>query len=110
MCIYNAKAEVPLSGNSLTWLQVAQKRPFDITTLLHIDGACPPLTAPDDGTIDCSLGDDGFATEGGSCSFACGGTFVLRGSSSRACQNDVTWDGTEVDCLSELYMWHKHNT
>ena len=43
------------------------KRPFNITTLLYIDGACPPLTAPDDGTIDCSLGDDGFATEGDSC-------------------------------------------
>ena len=57
--------------------------------------------------IGCSLGDDGVATEGDSCSFSCDGTYVLRGSSSRACQNDGTWDGTEADCLSELYMWDK---
>ncbi|XP_065905188.1 P-selectin-like [Dysidea avara] len=64
------------------------------------DGACPPLPAPDNGMIGCSLGDDGVATEGDSCSFSCDGTYVLRGSSSRACQNDGTWDGTEADCLS----------
>ena len=53
--------------------------------------------------IDCSLSDDGVATEGDTCSVTCDGTFVLHDSSSRACQNDGTWDGTEADCLSELH-------
>ena len=60
--------------------------------------------------INCSLGDDGVATEGDTCSVTCGGTFVLRGSSSRACQNDGTWDGTEADCLSEFHGKLTFNT
>ena len=61
---------------------------------------CPPLVdAPRNGDIDCSLGDDGEANPGDSCTYTCDNGFGLQdGSTTRTCQNDGTWSGTEPRC------------
>jgi len=51
-----------------------------------------------DGTVDCSLGDDGVVDEGESCTVACHIGFELQGSTSRTCQADGIWSGTETIC------------
>ena len=59
---------------------------------------CPPLTAPDNGDIDCSLGDDGEANPGDTCTFTCDDGHAPGGSTSRTCQDDGSWSGTDTTC------------
>ena len=62
---------------------------------------CPPLTAPDNGTIDCLLGDDGVATRGDKCFLNCNDGFVLRGSAVRKCwtwRRRTEWTGKDTVC------------
>ncbi|XP_065903900.1 P-selectin-like [Dysidea avara] len=59
---------------------------------------CPPLTAPDNGDIDCSLGDDGEANPGDTCTFTCDDGYELGGSTSRTCGDDGSWSGTDTTC------------
>ena len=66
--------------------------------MANIATTCPPLTAPDNGDIDCSLGDDGEANPGDSCDFTCINNFGVVGSASRTCQVDGTWTGTQTSC------------
>ena len=61
--------------------------------------SCPPLTAPDNGDIDCSLGDDGTADCGDACIFTCGNGYVLSGSGGRICRDNNTWSGSVTSCL-----------
>ena len=63
---------------------------------------CPPLTAPDNGTIKCSLGDDGLATRGDKCVLKCDDGFFLRGSSIRKCftwRTRAAWKGKDTECI-----------
>ena len=60
---------------------------------------CPPLTAPANGDIDCSLGDDGQPNPGDTCDFTCDDDFGAVGSSSRVCMNDESWSGTRPRCV-----------
>jgi len=55
--------------------------------------SCPPLTAPDNGMIDCtgSLFED-------TCIFSCEADYNITGSESRTCQSDQTWSGSETMC------------
>ena len=59
---------------------------------------CPPLTVPDDGDIDCSLGDDGEANPGNTCTFTCDDGYELGGSTSRTCGDDGRWSGNDTTC------------
>jgi len=59
---------------------------------------CPPLTVPDNGKIDCSLGKDGDANPEDTCTFSCDGGYELQGSSVRTCQNSGSWSGTSAVC------------
>ncbi|XP_065905187.1 sushi, von Willebrand factor type A, EGF and pentraxin domain-containing protein 1-like [Dysidea avara] len=59
---------------------------------------CPPLTAPDNGDIDCSLGDDGEANPGDTCTFTCDDGYELGGSTSKTCGDDGSWSGTDTTC------------
>ena len=61
--------------------------------------ACQPLTAPDNGDIDCSLGDDGKPSLGDTCTFTCDDGYTLTGSVNRSCKIDETWSGTEPQCI-----------
>jgi len=55
--------------------------------------SCAPLTAPDNGMIQCS----GTSVDD-ICLFTCDDGFELSGNSSRTCQDDGTWSGTEAMC------------
>ena len=59
---------------------------------------CPPLTIPDNGIIDCSLGDDGVPSYEDTCSFTCNTGYELTGSDNRTCLSDGKWNGSDVIC------------
>ena len=63
--------------------------------------ACPLLSAPANGNIDCSLGDDNIPTARDSCTFTCDDGFRLGGSPSRVCQirhGRARWNGRQTTC------------
>jgi len=59
---------------------------------------CPPLTAPDNGDIDCSLEGDGEANPGDTCTFTCDDGYEINDSETRTCQNDGMWNDSEPTC------------
>ena len=59
---------------------------------------CPSLTNPNNGMINCSLGDDGLPSYEDTCSFTCNTGYELTGSDTRTCQSDGNWDGSEIIC------------
>ena len=68
---------------------------------------CSFLTDPNDGTINCSLGDDGVPSYEDTCSFTCNTGYELTGSDTRTCQSNETWSGSDVLCrrgTTILYM------
>ena len=71
-----------------------------VCLFLPIVRTCPPLVdAPCNGDINCSLGDDGQPNPGDTCTYTCDDGFGLQeGSTTRTCQNDGTWSGTEPRC------------
>jgi len=80
---------------------------FSYAKLLHI-GTCPPLTAPDDGTIDCSLGDDDEATNLDYCTFKCNDGFKIKRGTNRwrkciASKSRAFWTGRITICEGRLY-------
>ena len=60
--------------------------------------SCPSLTGPNNGTMNCSLGDDGIPTYEDTCNFTCNTGYELTGSDSRICQSDGSWSGNETMC------------
>ena len=69
---------------------------------------CPPLTAPDNGTISCSLGGDGEANLGDNCTFTCDDGYELGGSSFRTCEKDGVWSGTKPTCTRGMFFLCMH--
>ena len=61
--------------------------------------SCPSLTAPSNGMINCSLGDDGASSYEDTCSFTCNAGYELTGSDTRRCQDDGSWSGLPVSCV-----------
>ena len=59
--------------------------------------SCPPLTAPDNGIIDCT----GSQFED-TCTFSCDDGYEPTGSENRTCQSDQTWSGTEPMCVQGM--------
>ncbi|XP_065899217.1 uncharacterized protein [Dysidea avara] len=59
---------------------------------------CSSLTEPNNGTITCSLGDDGVLSYEDSCSFTCNTGYVLTGNGTRTCQSDGSWSDDETIC------------
>ncbi|XP_065916128.1 adhesion G protein-coupled receptor E2-like isoform X2 [Dysidea avara] len=62
---------------------------------------CPPLTAPGNGTMNCSSSDDGAHYVGDICTYTCNSGFVLNDTDNRKCQNDGSWNSTEPFCDQE---------
>jgi len=61
---------------------------------------------PDNGMIDCSLGGDGVATNGDSCTVTCNDGFMLRGDATRTCQingHTMDWNGNEAHCITGMH-------
>ena len=62
---------------------------------------CPSLTDPSNGMINCSLGGDGVANPGETCTITCNTGYQLMGGVMRACRNDGSWNGSDTICISE---------
>ena len=60
--------------------------------------SCPSLTDPNNGVINCSLGDDGVRSYEDTCSFTCNTGYELTDSDTRTCQGDGSWSGSDVVC------------
>ena len=60
--------------------------------------SCPELGQPDNGMIECVLGDDGVASYQDTCRFSCVEGYHLSGSTSQTCQSDGTWSGSSATC------------
>ena len=58
---------------------------------------CPSLTQPNNGMINCLLGDDGILSYEDTCSFTCNTGYVLTGSDTRICQSNGSWSGGSDD-------------
>ena len=71
------------------------------------------LMAPDNGMIDCSLGDDGVPTNGDTCTVTCNDGFRLRGDARRKCQaGQMRWLGDEARCVpgvDKMYYSQYHH-
>ena len=59
---------------------------------------CPTLTSPNNGMLSCSLGGNGFANSGDFCGFRCNNGYDLIGNSTRICQADGSWSGSDTVC------------
>jgi len=65
--------------------------------------ACPSLTDPNNGTMTCSLGDDGVPSYEDTCSFTCNTGYKLTSSDTRTCRSDGSWNGTDDVCSRSEY-------
>ena len=59
---------------------------------------CSMLSDPNNGVINCSLGDDKVPSYEDSCSFKCNTGYKLTGSDTRTCQSDGKWSGSDSMC------------
>ena len=59
---------------------------------------CLNLAQPNNGGIDCSMGDDGVPSFEDTCSFTCNTGYELIGSETRMCQSNGSWSGNETLC------------
>ena len=71
-----------------------------ITRLIHFSFLvpCSSLNDPNNGTISCSLGDDGVPSYEDTCSYTCNTGYELTGSDTRTCQSDGSWSGSDAMC------------
>ena len=67
---------------------------------------CPPLTTPDDGTYNCTMGGDGAHVVGDTCTLTCDDGFEPSDSISRQCDNDGSWSGSDPTCDRGKYLAH----
>ncbi|XP_065887354.1 P-selectin-like [Dysidea avara] len=62
--------------------------------------SCPTLTDPNNGTINCSLGDDGVPSYEDICNFTCNTGYELTGSENRICLSNGSWSDIETTCTA----------
>ena len=65
--------------------------------------SCSELTNPDNGVINCSLGDDGVPFYEDTCSFTCNTGYELTGSDTRTCHINGSWSGSDAACQRGEY-------
>ena len=68
---------------------------FSITIVIV---SCSSLIVPNNGMINCSLGDDGVLSYEDTCGFTCNTGYELTGSDTRTCQSDRSWSGSDASC------------
>ena len=59
---------------------------------------CSNLTDLMNATLFCLLGDDGVLSYEDTCNFTCNTGYELTGNSTRTCQSDGSWSGSDVVC------------
>ena len=60
--------------------------------------SCSFLNDPNNGVINCSLGDDGVPSYKDTCNFICNTGYELTGSYTKTCQSDGSWSGSDDVC------------
>ena len=60
--------------------------------------SCSSLTDPNNGIMNCSLGDDNVTSYEDTCSFTCNTGYELTGSTERTCQSNGSWSNVDVMC------------
>ena len=60
-----------------------------------------PMLSDLNGIITCDDGNDGYVDPGDTCTVTCNDGY--QGSGIRTCQNDGTWSGSDVLCISKCY-------
>jgi len=75
-----------------------------IFNLIPIVPTCPPLTAPANGGVDCSLGSDGQANPGETCTFTCDDGYQISGNIRRTCEDDGNWSGMVTTCVEGMVL------
>ena len=65
---------------------------------------CSLLPNPNNGVINCSLGDDGVPSYEDTCRVTCNTGYELTGSDTRTCQSDGRWNGTDDVCRRGMYI------
>ena len=60
---------------------------------------CPLPSDLENGERKCPTRDNGILHYNDKCSFTCHTGYVLNGSSTRACQSNGTWNGSEAICI-----------
>ena len=65
---------------------------------------CSNLAQPNNGMINCSLGDDGIPSYEDTCSFTCNTGYELTGSGTTLCQSDGRWSGSATVCRRGAYI------
>ena len=66
--------------------------------------SCSSLTEPNNGIMNCSLGDDGIHYYQDTCNFSCNTGYELTGSDTRTCQSDGSWSGSDDVCRRGRYV------
>ena len=69
---------------------------------------CSQLTNPNNGMINCLLGDDGVPSYEDTCSFTCNTGYELTGSDTRTCQSDGSWSGTDDVCRRGIQHYNTY--
>ena len=64
----------------------------------YISASCSSLNNPDNGMINCLLGDNGVPSYEDTCNFTCDTGYELTGSDTRTCQGNGSWSGTDNMC------------
>ena len=65
---------------------------------------CLTPTAPTNGTINCSSGDDGVLSYEDTCTVTCNNGYHLLGNKMRTCQSNGTLSGSNATCISEWLL------
>ena len=61
--------------------------------------SCSSLHNPNNGVMNCLLGDDEVLSYEDTCSFTCNTGYELTGSTERTCQSDGSWSESPVSCV-----------
>ena len=62
---------------------------------------CQQLAAPTNGMNDCSPGGNVVYLPGDTCTVTCNDDYQLTGTSTRTCQSDGSWSGSDSICIRE---------
>ena len=61
------------------------------------------LTDTNNGTFNCSLGDDGEPSYEDTCNLTCNHDYQLVGNGTRICQSDGNWSNSDGVCRKGIY-------
>ena len=59
---------------------------------------CLPLTVPDNGNLNCSLGNDGKPNPGDTCTFTCNNGYELSDGDGWTCTDTGMWSSSQPTC------------